>query len=72
MARGAGIQENFSLHTHLPFEFLYPVRLLPSQTNTFSASSFTDTVHPNLSCKCSGRTAGENFQKKEVHPISVL
>ena len=28
VARGLGIQENFSLHTHLPFEFLYPVRLL--------------------------------------------
>ena len=29
VARGPGIQENVPLHTHSPFEFLYPVRLLP-------------------------------------------
>ena len=60
MARGPEIQENFSLRTHLPFEFLYPVCLFASQTHTRGPSGLSqhhpllETVHPNLGCKGGG------------------
>ena len=47
VARGPEIQENFSLHTHLPFGFLYPVCLLASHTDSRGPSGLSQR-HPLL------------------------